>query len=93
MFSITGIVCGCEETLTYELKDGHGVVIGGPHAMAMLEMGKRLSSAVGPVGQDFDRDLNIPLAALFMMKECFSEVTSYEGDLPVAASIPDDAIG
>ena len=87
------MINGKKESLTYELDDGHGVVSGDEMAMFMFRNAMDDSTPVGPVGQYMDRDIDEPLAALFMMLECFQEIESYEGDLPTAEELPEGAIG
>lgn len=93
MFKITGKINGEIESLSYDHKNGHGHVTGGEMAMFLFDYSLHRQTPVGPVGQYMDRDINEPLAALFMMKECFQEIISAEGDLPCAEDIPDGAIG
>jgi len=51
-----------------------------------------LESSVGPVGQPLERDLDEPLAALFMIRECFDSIISWEGNIPEADPIPEGTI-
>lgn len=92
MFKITGIINGEKESLTYEFLDGHGSISGDEMAMFMLKNSLDRHSPVGPVGQYMERDIDEPLAALFMMMECFQEVLNSEGELPQAGEVPEGAI-
>ncbi len=93
MFTITGIIAGEREHITYQWNNGVGSYEGSPLATFLMEGAQERTSPVGPVGQPLDRDINDPLAALFMILECFDRVLTYEGDIPQAAPIPDGAIG
>lgn len=93
MFTVIGIINGEEEKLTYEIENGCGVVSGDELAMFMFQLVMERKTPVGPVGQYMNRDINEPLAVLFMMKECFESIVSCDGDVPVASAIPDGAIG
>lgn len=93
MFKITGIVNNKTESLTYEFLNGHGIISGDEMAMFMMQNSMERHSQVGPVGQYMDRNIDEPLAALFMMMECFQKIVSYEGELPVAGELPEGAIG
>ncbi len=92
MFSITGIIKGKKETIAYEWKNGVGNISGDVSIMFLMQYELALKSLVGPVGQYVERNLNDPLATLFMIKNCFEEITEHEGNLPVAKPIPDGAI-
>lgn len=93
MFTITGVINGEYEKLTYDIENGRGVVSGDEMAMFMFKCASERITPVGPVGQYMERDINEPLSALFMMRECFEKVESYDGELPNAESIPEGAIG
>ena len=93
MFTITGIIAGEQEYITYHWNNGVGSYEGSPLAAFLLEGAQERTSPVGPVGQPLDRDINDPVAALFMIRECFDRVLTCEGDIPQAAPIPDGAIG
>lgn len=93
MFKITGTINGEKESLVYEFENGHGVVTGDEMAMFMFRNALERSTPVGPVGQYMDRDSDEPLAALFMMMECFQEIISFEGEPPTAEELPEGAFG
>lgn len=93
MFKITGVINGEKESLTYEFVNGRGSVSGDEMAMFMFKNSMERHTPVGPVGQYMDRDIDEPLAALFMMMECFEEIISSEGDLPNAEELPEGAFG
>ncbi len=93
MFKIIGMINGKEHFLTYDLIDGHGSVSGDEIAMFLFRSAMERKRPVGPVGQYMDRDIDEPLAALFMMMECFQEVTGSEGELPEAGELPEGAFG
>lgn len=93
MFTITGIINGESEKLSYDIKDGHGVISGDDMAMFMFKCALERNTPTGPVGQYLDRDIDQPISALFMIMECFEKIVNYEGDLPTASSIPNGAIG
>lgn len=93
MFSMIGMINGETEKLSYQIENNRGVVSGDKMAMFLFQFALERSTPVGPVGQYSNRDIDEPLAALFMMMECFEKVTNYEGDLPTASLIPEGAIG
>lgn len=93
MFKIIGIINGEKESLTYKFEDGHGAITGDEMAMFMFRNSMERNTPVGPVGQYMDRDIDEPLAALFMMIECFQEIVGSEGELPTADELPEGAFG
>ena len=92
MFTITGIINGEQESITYTWENGYGSVDGDPMVMFRMRNSLERETAVGPVGQPMDRDINEPLSALFMIRECFDTITAWEGDIPKAGSVPEGAI-
>lgn len=49
--------------------------------------------SIGPVGQYMERDINNPLAVLFMLRnEVFEKITETKGELPEADEIPPGSI-
>lgn len=92
MFKVIGVINGEKESLTYEFIDGHGTVSGDEMAEFLFKNAMERITPVGPVGQYMDRDIDEPLAALFMMMECFQEIISTDGDLPKAGDIPEGAL-
>lgn len=92
MFKVVGIINGETETVEYTWKNGHGAISGDPMIMFLMQNSLERTTPIGPVGQYMDRDIDEPLAALFMIKECFEIILSCEGDVPKAATIPDNAI-
>lgn len=93
MFKIIGIINGKTESLTYKFQNGHGSISGDEMAMFMLKNSVDRHAPVGPVGQYMDRDIDEPLAALFMMMECFQEIVGHEGEIPNVGDLPKDAFG
>ena len=48
---------------------------------------------IGPVGQYMERNINNPLAVLFILKtEVFDKIIEVKGELPVADEVPPEAI-
>lgn len=92
MFKVTGKIDGITDYIEYNNENGKGSVTGGRLALFVLDGIVDSITPCGPVGQYMSRDLNIPLAALSMILECFDEIISTEGDIPKAASIPPGAI-
>lgn len=95
--SVSGIINDKVETINYEFKNGKGSVEGDDMAMFMLKSAMEENAPVGPVGEKLDRDLNNPLAMLFLLKsdEIFQSDVKVElisGDMPEASDIPDGAI-
>lgn len=93
MFTVTGVINGETEQLTYEMLDGKGSVSGDEMAMFMFRTALERKTSIGPVGQYLDRNINEPLSALFMMIECFDEIIECSGEVPEADEIPEGAIG
>ncbi len=93
MFQVTGVIMGETETIRYDWEDGTGKIEGGPAVMFLMRNALERKTAVGPVGQPLKRDLDEPLAALFMIRECFDEITACEGEIPQADELPEDVIG
>lgn len=93
MFKITGKINGEIESITYNWKNGRGSIEGDTMVMFMMKGEMELNTPVGPVGQYMERDINDPLSALFMIRECFDEIISSEGSIPEAEHIPPGAIG
>lgn len=92
MFKVVGIINGETETIEYSWENGHGSISGDPMIMFLMQNSLERTTPIGPVGQYMDRDIDEPLAALFMIKECFETILSCEGDVPKAAEIPDNSI-
>ena len=62
-------------------------------ALFLLRSALEREEPVGPVGPRMERDLDEPLAALYMMMECFEEITGWEGEVPEGEPFPDGAMG
>jgi hypothetical protein len=92
MFTITGIINDNVQTITYNFCDGVGKLTGDTMIIFLVEDAMKSVELIGPVGQYMERDVNNPLAVLFVIKECFHSITKWEGDLPKADPIPDGAI-
>ena len=93
MFKITGKINGEIETITYNWNNGLGSIEGDAMVMFMVKCDMELNTPVGPVGQYLERDINEPLSALFMIRECFDEIIECDGNIPEAEKIPPGAIG
>ena len=96
-FSITGIINGEVETVTYRYKDGKGTIEADEMIEFLLPALFAKPIPVGPVGQYLDRDINNPLAMLCMLKsdELFKttpEIKLISGTMPTAAEVPNGAI-
>lgn len=92
MFKVRGIINGEEHSLKYENTNGKGQVLGDETAITVFSIVRQYEKGVGPIGQYMDRDVDIPLAALFIMMECFDSITGFEGDFPEVSEVPDGAI-
>jgi len=92
MFAVEGIIKGSKQKVIYENIDGVGKISGDELICFVVEDEMNDIDTVGPVGQYMDRDINNPLATLFVIKGCFDEILNYEGDLPEADPIPNGAI-
>ena len=92
MFTIHGLIDGERESITYYWENGHGRVEGDPMVLFLFRSSMERITPVGPVGQPLERDIDEPLSALFMIRECFDSILSWEGEIPEADSIPDGAI-
>lgn len=92
MFKVTGTINGTEESITYTWEQGHGRIEGDPMVMFLMRSALERTTPVGPPGQYMDRSLDEPLAALFMIRECFEKITAWEGELPEAETVPDGAM-
>lgn len=91
MFTISGLINGEQESITYTWENGAGTIEGDPMVMFLMRNSLERKTYVGPVGQPMERDINEPLSVLFMIRECFDSITSWDGDIPTADSIPDGA--
>ena len=96
-FSVTGEINGETDEIVYEYKDKKGHADGGKMSMFMLKCALERITSVGPVGMYMDRDINNPLAMLFILnsKEIFQkvlEVKLISGTMPVAPAVPEGAI-
>ena len=92
MFRIVGIVNGEQERIEYAIKDGKGTISGDPMIMFLMRNSLERMTPIGPVGQYMDRSIDNPLAVLFMIRECFDTILSWEGNIPEADGIPDGSI-
>jgi diphthamide biosynthesis methyltransferase len=92
MFEIKGIVNKKEQAITYSNESGAGAISGDEMICFIVEDAMKSKIPVGPVGQYMDRDINNPLAVLFVILECFDKVTAYSGDLPEADEVPEGTI-
>lgn len=93
MFQVTGVILGETESIRYDWENGVGRIEGDPTVMFLMRNALERNTPVGPVGQPMERDLDEPLAALFMIRECFDEILSCEGEVPEAEELPDGAVG
>ena len=89
MFTITGLINGESEHITYHWENGHGKLEGDPMIMFLMRNSLDRKRPIGPVGQPLERDINEPLSVLFMIRECFDTIVSWEGDIPEADSTPE----
>jgi hypothetical protein len=91
MFSIEGLIFGESQRITYTNDNGVGKLTGDPVIVLLVEDALKSIELTGPVGQYLERDINDPLAVLFVIRECFHSITGHEGGLPEAAPIPEGA--
>ena len=96
-FSVSGIINGQTKTIIYELKKGKGSVSGDDAALFMLKSAMERPTPIGPVGEYYNRDINNPLAMLFVLNsdEIFQsniKVELISGIMPEASVVPDGAI-
>lgn len=92
MFVIKGKIEEEIYELKYDVIDEVATVTGDEVALFIFDIKMKSEDSVGPVGQYMSRDINNPLATLFVMLECFDEVVGHEGELPKADVMPADVI-
>jgi len=92
MFSIEGTIENKPMEIAYFFENGAGRLEGEPLIVLIVEDALKSVELTGPVGQYLDRDINDPLAVLFVIKECFHEITGFKGNLPEASPMPKGAI-
>ena len=92
MFTIEGLIYGKQQKISYFHENGKGRFEGDTPAINFVSDALRSNQLTGPVGQYIKRDINSPLAVLFVIKECFETITAYEGEIPEATLMPDGAI-
>lgn len=92
-FEITGIVNGVKQKFHYIKKGEKVEYIADNIVKSLFEEILKKDEPIGPVGQYMERDINNPLAVLFMLKnEVFEKIRETKGELPEADEIPSDAI-
>ena len=96
-FSITGLINGEKEIAIYKYKKGKGEIKADAQIEFLLRSALERSTPVGPVGEPLKRDINNPLAMLFILNsnEIFDTVIKIElisGTMPKAANVPRGAI-
>lgn len=93
MFKVTGVINGITESIVYSWNDGVGSISGDPMVMFLMRNSMERETPIGPVGQYLDRNIDEPLAALFMIMECFEQIIKCEGDIPKADPVPEGTLG
>ena len=96
-FSVTGIIKGEEETVIYRFKKNKGTIECNDNVKSLVDKALKSKKSVGPVGQYMDRDINNPLAMLFILNsneifETIKRVEPISGTMPVAARTPKGSI-
>lgn len=94
LFEIIGNINNKKQTIKYYYNEylKKGRVTGDKMICILFEDAMKSDLLTGPVAQYMKRDINVPLSALSVMKECFDEITETKGEIPVAAEIPPYAI-
>ena len=92
MYKVTGKIDGNIQTITYQYIDGKGVIEGDKAIIFLVQWEMDNKTIVGPVGQYMEADVDNPLSVLFVIKKCFDEVISVEGEIPEADGIPEGSI-
>lgn len=92
MFTIIGEINNRTEKISYLLSDGQGHLDGSQQILMLVEDALTDTSLTGPVGQYIERDINNPLAVLFVIRECFERIFEISGEIPQAEDIPKGAL-
>ena len=90
-FTITGKIRGKEYSITYSKRPLLKATLSGDQLAVDLVLlaANQVGPPVGPVGTDLLRDLNDPIAAVFIIREVFTEITEVVGDVPTISE-PDE---
>ena len=82
MFKIIGKINDKECSLIYDEVDGNANVTGDDLAVELFDYFISLNLPTRFVGFCKKRDINDPFSARLVMEECFTEIISYEGEVP-----------